>query len=124
MLRIRPILVATLPLLLLHGNVALAQTKIIVPKNVGKEISVRGTFSTGAKLGPSLQLKERSEPVYLLSNPQSKSQVKLWFPEGAKLSATGILRYQSAPKSTPGEASANAGYYYYFDIDAVKLRQK
>lgn len=125
MSKIGSISVAALTLLFFACKPALGQTKTIVPKNINKEVSVRGTFSARGKLGPFLKLKECTEPVYLLSNPQSKSQVKLWFPEGASLSATGILRYQAGAKPASGnEQIAGAQPYYYFEIESVKLRQR
>lgn len=101
-----------------------AQTKVIIPKNIGKFVSVRGTYSSKGKLGPFLKLRERDEPVYLLPNQQTaptKTATKLWFPEGADITARGTLLYRAGVKQSGTEPVADAGNYYYFDINTVQL---
>ena len=101
-----------------------AETKIIVPKNIGKYISVRGKFSSRGKLGPFLKLRERDEPVYLLPNQQTaptRTATKLWFAEGADITARGTLLYRAGVKQSTAEPVADAGNYYYVDISTVQL---
>lgn len=103
---------------------AFGETKTIVPKNIGKFVSVRGKFSSKGKLGPFLKLRERDEPVYLLPNQQTaptRTATKLWFAEGTDLTARGTLLYRAGVKQSTAEPVADAGNYYYFDINTVQL---
>ena len=87
---------------------------------VGKQITIRGKFLLGGKIGPYILLDNRQE-VYLVptrsfvwGKPYSEMHGKL-------VAASGILRfYQDVP--TPGRNIQHPPDHFYFEAETAQMR--
>lgn len=87
---------------------------------IGKEITIRGKFSLGGKIGPYILLDNRQE-VYLVptgsfiwGKPYSEMQGKL-------VTATGVLRfYKDVP--TPEQKIQHAPDHFYFEAETTQVQ--
>ena len=87
---------------------------------VGKQITIRGKFSLGGKIGPHILLDNRQE-VYLVPTGSFMWGQPYSEMDGKHVAATGILRfYQDVP--TPDRKIQHPPDHFYFEAETAQLR--
>jgi hypothetical protein len=89
---------------------------------IGKQVTIRGTFSLRGKFGPYVLL-DNQQVVYLVSKGSFTWGEPYVEMEGKLVAATGTLRFYHAPKAEPADrAIARAPDYFYLEAKTAQLR--
>jgi hypothetical protein len=90
---------------------------------IGKQVTIRGTFSLRGKFGPYVLLGNR-QVVYLVPTGASFTWGGRYSEmEGKLVAATGTLSFYHAPNAEPADrASARAPDYFYLEAETAQLR--
>lgn len=100
---------------------SLAKFKRTLEPQVGKTLTVEGTFRT-AKLGYIVEFSGWGIYIYNIKDSDIDKMSGLIQFEGQTVKATGMLRYAPAPIVSPGnEAVAIAPEHFYFDVAEAKI---
>jgi hypothetical protein len=89
---------------------------------IGKQVTIRGTFSLRGKFGAYVLLANR-QVVYLVSRGSFTWGEPYSQMEGKLIAVTGTLNFYHSPNYRPaGRAVALAPDYFYFDVETAQLR--
>jgi hypothetical protein len=89
---------------------------------IGKQVTIRGTFSLRGKFGAYVLLGNQQE-VYLVPTGSFAWGKPYSEMEGKFVAATGTLKFLHAPDAEPADrAVALAPDYFYFEAETAQLR--
>ncbi|HEV3219644.1 MAG TPA: hypothetical protein VGZ48_07720 [Candidatus Acidoferrales bacterium] len=90
---------------------------------IGKQVTIRGTFSLRGKFGPYILLGNQ-QLVYLVPAEASFTWGEPYSEmEGKHVEATGTLNFYHAPNAEPADAAfSRAPDYFYFEAETAQLR--
>ena len=89
---------------------------------VGRQVTLRGTFSLRGKVGPFVLVSGR--PVYLVASGSFTWGERYAEMEGALVIVTGTLRFHPSPPAseTVNSAVARTPDYFYFEAETVRVQ--
>jgi hypothetical protein len=94
----------------------------VLHRLIGKQVTVRGTFSLRGKFGPYVLLSNQ-QVVYLVPSGSFTWGKPYSEMEGQLVAATGTLGFHHSPDAAPVEpAFARAPDYFYLEGETVQLR--
>lgn len=89
---------------------------------IGKQVTLRGTFSLNGKFGAYVLLGDQ-HGVYLVPSRSFTWGKPYSEMEGKLVAATGTLRFYHGPKAEPaGRAVARAPDYFYLEAETAQVR--
>jgi hypothetical protein len=101
---------------------ATATAAEVSPALIGKQITIRGTFSLRGKFGADVALGNQ-QVVYLVPRGSFTWGKPYSDMEGKLVAATGTLRYSHAPDDKPTDrAVARPPDFFYFEAETTQVR--
>jgi hypothetical protein len=89
---------------------------------IGKQVTIRGTFSLRGKFGPYVLLPNQ-QVVYIVPSGSFTWGKPYSEMEGKLVAATGTLSFYHAPNAEPADrAIARAPDYFYLEAETAQLR--
>lgn len=101
---------------------ATASSQEVLHTLIGKQVTIRGTFSLRGKFGPYVLLGNQ-QVVYLVPRGSFTWGKPYSEMEGKLVTTTGTLRFYHAPDAEPADpALARAPDYFYLEAETAQLR--